>query len=111
MMMTDQRIPVVFSGLDAAAATDAVLFEAPAQRFSGATASFGLGEMHPRNCVCCVGRGAAGRALGQLLHQRARGNVPFFQRVVVVYRSPEGRAAVEQALAADPLASACFRLA
>jgi hypothetical protein len=100
MIMTDARVPVVIGPAVAAAAGDAVLREG--EDFTPAAG-------HAAGCACCVGRTEAGRALAALLHARARNKVPFFSRVLVVLASEAGRAAVEGALANDPVASACFR--
>lgn len=105
----DSRIPVVLGDLPDATAGDAVLFEAPVRPWAGAAASFSPGQQHIGGCACCGGRVEAGRALGWLLHARARGNVPFFGRVIAVIRTEAGRAELAAALAGDPLAAACFR--
>jgi len=44
-----------------------------------------------------------------LLHDRARGRIAFFQRVLVVTSSPDGQAEVTAALLRDPVVSAYFR--
>jgi hypothetical protein len=50
-------------------------------------------------------------ALGRLFRARAVGEVPFFTRLGVVPASEGGALSVRQALEADGLASACYRLA
>jgi hypothetical protein len=65
---------------------------------------------HAPGCACCVARGPAAIALDRLFQRRARGEVPFFRRVIAVTASPEGDLAVWSALRDDPLASARFRL-
>jgi len=100
MIMIDARVPVVFGPAEAAAPGDAVLREGE---------DFVPDAGHAPGCACCVGRTDAGRVLAALLHARARGQVLFFNRVLVVIASQEGQAAVEGALANDPVASACFR--
>jgi hypothetical protein len=105
----DARIPVVFGDIADAAENDAVLFEAPARLWGGASASFSPEATHPAGCTCCTTRGPAGRALGDLLHARARGKTPFFKRVIAVTRTDAGRAEILAALAQDPIATACFR--
>jgi len=98
--MIDARVPVVFGPAGDAAPGDAVLREGE---------DFMPDAGHAAGCACCVGRTEAGRALAALLHARARNQVPFFNRVLVVLASEPGRAAVESALTNDPVASACFR--
>jgi len=98
--MLDARVPVVFGPAEAAAPGDAVLREGE---------DFTPDSGHAPGCACCVARTEAGRALAALLHARARDKIPFFRRVVVVLATEAGRAAVEGALANDPVASACFR--
>jgi hypothetical protein len=110
----DARVPVIFGRLEQAGSGDAVLMEGTAAPGHGASACFqpeaGLRPPgHTPGCACCVPRGAAGRALAGLLQDRARGHVAFFTRVIAVTETPAGRAAVEAALAGDPVASACFR--
>jgi hypothetical protein len=100
MIMSDARVPVVFAPVEAAGPDDAVLREGK---------DFTPESEHAPGCACCAGRTHAGRALATLLHARARTQVAFFRRVVVVIASEEGRAAVESALANDPVASTCFR--
>jgi hypothetical protein len=110
----DARVPVIFGRLDQAGPADAVLFEGESAPGPGASARF-QPEASPSNpghalgCACCVPRNPAGRALAALLQDRARGRVAFFTRVIATTETPAGRAAVEAALAADPVASACFR--
>jgi hypothetical protein len=66
--------------------------------------------MHPLGCPCCIPRAPVGKALAGLFLARARGEVTFFQEVVVVLSSDKGRAAVMAAIAEDPLVSVWFRL-
>jgi hypothetical protein len=109
MIMHDSRIPVVYGTLAGARAGDAVIFEGNVQPFSGAVAAFTPSPRHVAGCACCAGRSPAGRALGSLLHARARNEVPFFTRILVVATTDEGRADVAAALSNDPIASTCFR--
>jgi hypothetical protein len=109
MIMIDSRVPVVFGPADAALPEDAVLWEGETRAWSGASASFTPDAGHAPGCACCAGRTEAGRALAALLHARARNQIPFFRRVLVVIESEAGRSAVEAALANDPVAAACFR--
>ncbi len=99
MLFQDARIPVVFD--PAAPEPDDVLFTEGVD-FTPATG-------HAPGCACCAARSEAGRALAALLHARARGQVAFFRRVVVVCTTPEGRAEVVGALAGDPVVSVCFK--
>jgi hypothetical protein len=110
MNTPDPRIPVIFGTLDQAGPGDAVLFEGRARPWCGASASFAPDPGHAAGCACCQSRLPAGRVLGALLHARARSEIPYFQRVLAVVPSEEGRLQVERALAEDPLASACFKL-
>jgi hypothetical protein len=103
-------IPIAFGAANEARDGDAVLQEgrgasAPGHEWFTIEAALG----HPVRCACCMPRNAAGQALGRLLLARGRGTAPFFGRVLVVARSQEGRDAVRDAVALDPLASACFR--
>ncbi|MDE2573876.1 MAG: hypothetical protein KGL55_01045, partial [Rhodospirillales bacterium] len=60
-----------------------------------------------RGCACCLPRHGAAAALGALFLARARGEVPFFRRVLAVVRDA---AAVRAALAGDVVTAARFRL-
>lgn len=112
-LFLDARVPVVFGGVEDAAADDALLVEGdlavavdrPVARFDPVIAGHAIG------CACCVPRGAAATALAGLFVARARGAVPFFRRVVVVPRDENGTAAVREALAGDPLTAGRFRIA
>jgi hypothetical protein len=104
-MLSDLRIPVVFGEPSEAGPQDAVLAEGDLP----AAAHFVPGSGHAAGCTCCVPRGEAGRALAWLLHARARGQVPFFNRVVAVVSTEAGRADICSALVSDPIASTCFR--
>jgi len=65
------------------------------------------GAAHPVACACCGGRSPVGEALGVLFQARARGDVPWFDRVLV---SPALEAELRAALREDILAAARFRL-
>ena len=56
---------------------------------------------------------ARGRRAGvaALFLRRARGEIPFFRRVLAVARTPAGRAAILAALTDDPVVSGRFRAA
>jgi hypothetical protein len=102
----DARVPVVFGSPDMAGPDDVLLFEG-----GEGLASFEVDQGHAPGCACCTPRRAAGRALAALLQSRARGQVAFFRRVIVVTTSDAGRADIVAALRDDPVASACFRQA
>jgi hypothetical protein len=107
---TDARVPVVFADLAAAGPDDGLLIEGDAPAPLGrAVARFASGPRpwHAPGCFCCAPRAAAAAALGRLYLARARGEVPFFRRVVAVVKDP---AAVRAALAEDTLAGGRFRL-
>ena len=104
----DQRIPVVLGTPDEMQARDVLLAEGGhPQAAAGFAPASGR---HARGCACCAPRTAAGLALTALLHERARGRAPFFERVVALVPTEAGRAELAHALSHDPVASACFRL-
>jgi hypothetical protein len=107
----DARIQVIFGSAAEAGQRDALLLEGDAEAPPGAI-SFTPAQAsgHTLGCACCAPRNPAGQALGRLMLARARGETPFFTRVVAVLSTQEGRDAVLHALSADPLASGCFRL-
>ncbi len=65
---------------------------------------------HQANCACCNPRDTIGMALGALHQARARGQVAWFNRLVVL-APPENWPAVRAALTEDRLAAARYRLA
>lgn len=97
--MIDARVPVAFGAPDMEQAGDIVLLEGHAS-----TAG------HSVACACCSVRTPAAEALGQLFAQRARGETPFFRRVLVIGGAGH-EAAVRAALDFDPVVSARFRAA
>lgn len=97
--MFDARVPVAFGPLSEAGDGDAVL-----------AGPFGPAPGHSAGCACCAPRAPAAEALSRLFTQRARGEVAFFRRVLVVADEADA-SAVRTALASDPVASARFRLA
>jgi hypothetical protein len=109
---SDMRIPVLF-GATPARESDAWLVEDGADmpeqgyavRFAMASRKFG----HVSGCTCCTLRGPAADALTGMFRARATGVVPFFKRVVVV-ASPEGEAAVREALTDDVVTAARYQL-
>lgn len=68
------------------------------------------GAGHPAGCVCCVPRGPVAEALSRLFLARARGEVAFFHDVLALPFDAAGAAAIRDALAADSLLAARFRL-
>lgn len=108
---TDMRIPVLFGG--SPEPDDAVLVE-DGQDIPehGYTLRFALGAPgtagHVFGCACCTPRGAAADALARLFRARATGAAPYFGRVLVL-ASPQGEAALRDALAADVLTQARYR--
>jgi hypothetical protein len=109
-LFIDARVPVTIGEASEARQDTAWLIE-------GRGASPGCFELaarptaHPVGCTCCAPRGPVSDALNRLFLARARGEIPFFTRVIAVPASPTGEAAIRAALAEDPLASARFRLA
>jgi hypothetical protein len=59
---------------------------------------------HAAACLCCTPRAALAEALHRLFLRRARGEVPFFRRVVAAASETEIAAAL-----ADPLVASRFR--
>jgi hypothetical protein len=107
---TDARVPVIFGDIAAAGPDDGLLIEGEAPAPPGrAVARFSSAprRWHAAGCACCVPRAAAAAALGRLYLARARGEVPFFRRVVASVRDP---ASVRAALAGDTLAAGRFRV-
>jgi len=98
-LILDARVAVAFGSIADANEGDAVLGN-------------GLATMtgHAAGCACCTPRTAAAETLTRLFMQRARGEVPFFRRVLVV-SDAAGNEAVRAALRSDPLVSARFRAA
>jgi hypothetical protein len=107
----DARVPLIIGTMAIAGPQDLLLLEGEPWDLDGrAAVFFDVDSGHAPGCGCCGPRGAAGRALARALHGRARGDLPFFRRVVAVVVTQAGRAQVEAAVRDDPVASACFRL-
>lgn len=114
---TDARIPVRFADAAGQAGPhEALLIEdgagraapssaQPVIRFHASGGPAALG--HAPGCVCCIGRGAAATALGELFQARARGQVAWFTGVVAIVTDP---AAIATELQSDRLAAARFRV-
>lgn len=96
MLRIDARIPVAFGPADRAGPDDLVVVPAAAD------------TVHSAGCACCVARTPTAEVFGRLFQQRARGEVPWFRRVLVV-AGPDEEAAVVLALMNDPVVSARFR--
>lgn len=104
----DHRIEIAFGTPEQVGPGDVLLAEG---EHPGAAANFAPGAAgHALGCACCAPRTGAGRALTALLHGRARGQLPFFRRVVVFACTGPGRAELAHAVSTDPVARACFRL-
>jgi hypothetical protein len=95
----DIRVPVVAGAATAAGRGDVV------QPWSGEGATH-----HAAGCTCCRPRPPLAAALAHLFVARARGEMPFFVRVVVPC-PPDREAELAAALAADPMTAARFRFA
>jgi hypothetical protein len=65
---------------------------------------------HAVGCVCRAPRAPLAESLAKLFFARARGDIPFFARVIVPC-PPDGEPALAAALAADPVTAARFRFA
>ena len=107
----DARIPLVFGQQEEAGPTDALLLEGEGEPARGR--DFFQPDQptaHPVDCTCCTPRTGAAMALARLILARGRGTGIFFTRVIVVARTPGGRAAVLAALDNDPIVSCVCRL-
>ena len=61
-----------------------------------------VGADHGAGCTCCAAHSPLARTLASLVVERARGEVPFFARLVAV-SDAAGRAALRASVRADPL--------
>ena len=110
-MSADPRIPVLRAAPSSLRPNDAVLLPPGAAAPPGhPVARLAATPAHVPGCACCPPRGEAGRALGRLFLARARGEVAFFDRVLVLLPSDAAWAEVARAVAQDVLASARYRL-
>lgn len=108
----DMRIPVFYSPEDDCAdGSAAFLVEGARDAPPGAYAvRFALAfPRHVPGCACCAPRGAVAAALSQMFRARATGAAPFF-RAVRVLASPAGEAAVREAVAADVVLRARYKV-
>jgi len=107
----DARIPIVLGGRpgpdDAALVEDGQ--DMPKTGYAVRFALAGGKPGHMAGCVCCTLRGPAADALSAMFQARARGTAPFFKRVIVL-ASPEGEAAIRDAMDSDVVTRARFRL-
>lgn len=117
----DARIPVTLLS-DAAALPGALVTGRPAALLAEGAAPHPADPrvsetfapdptQHPAACACCAGRSPAAQALDRLFQDRVRGRIAWFDRVLVLAITAEGRAELAQALAQDPLTTARFRAA
>jgi hypothetical protein len=107
----DARIPLIFGDAAQADAEDVLLVEGEAP-VEAAVARFEAvhAASHAVGCACCTPRSGAAKALSRLLLARARGEIPFFRKVIAVAGTEPGRQAVLDALETDQIVSGCFRL-
>jgi hypothetical protein len=109
-MRADDRIPVSFAtpaAAVAAPATAALVLDWATPEPAGARAVERVRPQRPAHaaaCACCTPRVALAEALHRLFLRRARGDVAFFDRVVVAVADAGASAAL-----ADPLVAARFR--
>jgi len=108
----DARVPVLLGQMEQAGQDDALLIEGGEPADGRTAARFDqTASEHAPGCACCVPRSPVALALNALFQARAKGEVPFFRRVVAVTRTTEGDVAVWAALRGDPLTAGRFRLA
>jgi len=96
-LMIDARVAVAFGTLSDVNEGDAVLEGVLLAQTN-----------HTVGCACCTPRTKAAEELSRLFLQRARGEIGFFRRVLVI-SDAAGEEAVRAALRADPLVSARVR--
>ena len=116
----DARIPLtLLPGAGALAAAlaaggpAALLAEGPPPPGGGAlvTECYEPSPAHAAACACCAGRSAAAQALDRLFQARVRGRSGWFDRVLALPATEEGRAELLRALREDKLTAARFRAA
>jgi hypothetical protein len=106
----DARIPVIFGAPQEAGPQDALLVEgegAPTRGRDYFQPDSQTG--HPPGCACCPPRNSAGIALARLMLARGRGTGLFFNRVIAVAATGQGKASIETALNDDPIASGFYK--
>jgi hypothetical protein len=106
----DARVLVKLGRLEQAGPGDALLVEGDGPVGGGAHFRPVASE-HSAGCACCAPRSPAALALNALFQARAKGEGPFFRRVVAVTQTEAGRTAVWAAVSSDPLTAGRFRLA
>lgn len=77
----------------------------------GALAETFPASPHPMGCSCCGFRSTASAAFDRLFLARVRGEVRFFPTVLAAAATDTGRAAIEAALASDPVVPMRYRTA
>ena len=117
MSNADPRLPILLRARlapEELAPTDLVLLDAALAHPSlpdgvaARTVAFAAAEgAHGGSCPCCVARSPLARMLARLVVERARGEVPFFARVVAV-SDVAGRAALRASVRADPLVASRY---
>lgn len=115
----DARIPLTLLPDDAAlqgalaGRPAALLAEGPLPAQAGVvvTENFVPSPAHAAGCACCEGRSAAALALDRLFQARVRGRSGWFDRVLALPATEEGRAELVRALTEDRLTAARFRAA
>jgi hypothetical protein len=95
---SDMRVPVWAGDPAQAGAADVVPAIPPGD------------SRHTIGCACCVPRAPLAEALTKLFFARARGEIPFFARVILPCE-PGQEGALAALLAADPVTAARFRFA
>jgi hypothetical protein len=108
--MTDARLPVllhpslagVLLGPDDLVLRDANCDLPVPSGVAVRTVPFAVVTGHAPACACCAGPSPLARTLLALMGARARGEVPFFLRLHAL-ADASGRAALREAVRADPL--------
>jgi hypothetical protein len=123
-MAPDGRIPLLLRGAGALASLSVIrgdtaliivgIPELPDEALEPAWAAVRSmtwqdGPAHPPSCACCVGLAPQGEVLVRLFQDRARGQVAFFSRVVIV-APPEQLDAVAATVRLDPFARAYYQI-
>lgn len=107
--MSDGRIPVTFHpaavGAPPAGAALIVAAGAPVPRGHRLIERLAVSR-HVAGCACCAARASLAEALNRLYVGRARGTVPWFDRVLVALAEDDEAVAS----LADPLVASRFRL-
>ena len=99
-------LPVALEGRPAALLAEG---SPPAQPGLILTESFVPEPAHAAGCACCGGRTPAALALDRLFQARVRGRSGWFERVLALPATAEGRAELVRALTEDRLTAARFR--